>query len=198
MPDFRSLKELLVREIDAFFATLRDKGLKRFMRAFVAAGFVVFGSYELLYRPPQSKSDRLEGEIAHAKTMHDYGEKYGLLRDALTAAYARLPSDADREQWLTNSVRALLDMDQLESDDFRPMRENEKNGLIQQDSTLTLHVRFKQFYALMLHIEGAKPMLHLASADLVKANNISDPSSLGMATVHVDVSTIIPKKRLDQ
>jgi hypothetical protein len=196
--ELQAIQENLAREVDIVFGTLRDKGAKRFLRAFVAAGFMVFGAYMLLYRPPQIKSARLDAEIAHAKQMHDYGEKYSELRDQLSGAYARLPSVNDREQWLSNSVRALLDASKLESNDFKPMRESEKNGLIFQLSPITLDLRFADLYGLILRIENAKPIMHLQRVDIMKANDGGDPTAIGMAKAGCDITTVIPKKRLDQ
>jgi hypothetical protein len=196
--NYQPLLDAFALEVQTVISAIRDKGAKRFLRAFVAAGMLVFASYFFLYRPPQAKSDRLEGEIAHAKKMHDYGEQYTLLRDQLVAAYSRLPSVNDREQWLSNSVRALLDAGKLETDDFKPMHEAEKNGLIFQVSSITLNLRFSDFYSLVLRIENAKPIMHLQRVDVGKKSDGGDPSAIGMAMANADIATVIPKKRLDQ
>jgi hypothetical protein len=196
--DLKPFIEILLREGETVLSTLRDKGAKRFGRAFASAGFLVFGSYMLLYRPPQSKSEKLDAQIKTAKMMHDYGEQYTLLRDQLVGAYGRLPNVNDREQWLSNSVRALLDAGKLETEDFKPTRESEKNGLIFQTSSITMNLRFSDFYGLVLRVESAKPIMHLQRVDLDKKTDVTDTKSIGVALANCDIATVIPKKRLDQ
>lgn len=197
-PDLKPYLEIVLREGEIVLSTMRDKGAKRFGRAFATAGFLIFGSYMLLYRPPQSKSEKLDAQIKNAKMMHEYGDKYALLRDQLVGAYGRLPSVNDREQWLSNSVRALLDAGKLDTEDFKPTHESEKNGLIFQMSSVSMNLRFSDFYSLVLRIESAKPIMHLQRADVNKKTDILDTQSIGLALTSCDISTVIPKKRLDE
>jgi len=196
--DLKPLLDILVREAETVVGTVRDKGAKRFGRAFATAGILLAGAYVLLYRPPQSKSERLDAQIKNAKMMHDYGEQYTTLRDQLVGAYARLPNVNDREQWLSNSVRALLDAGKLETEDFKPTHESKKNGLIFQMSSITLNLRFSDFYGLVLRVESARPIMHLQRVDLGKKTDVTDTQSIGLALANCDIATVIPEKRLDQ
>ncbi|NNN05865.1 MAG: hypothetical protein HKL90_08195 [Elusimicrobia bacterium] len=192
--DIKSLAGLASNELELVFGTLRDKGAKRFGRAFAVAGVIILAAYVLLYRPPQSKSDKLESQIAHAKVMFDYGEKYKALHDLFLSAYSRLPSPADRQQWLTNSMRALLQAGNLESDDFRPSDELEHDGLVFQDATVSFQGHFSDVYGVLLRAENARPLMHIQRVDISKLNN-SDPDSAGIAHVECDLATVIPLKR---
>ena len=188
--------EPLLREAALLTSVIREKGVRRFARAGGMAVFMVFTAYTMLYRSPQSKSQRLDAEIRRAKMIHDYGEKYNSLRGQLQSDYARLPTFGDREQWLSNSVRASLDQGGLVSEDFRPTREQELNGLIFQGASVSLKLRFAEFYAWLLRLENARPMMRLKSFAIAKKTETADPSLIGVVSATCDVATVIPKKRL--
>ncbi len=188
--DLKPYMELLSREIGVVVNTVREKGAKRFGRAFGAAGFMVFAAYMGVYRPPQAKSARLSAEIAHAKMMADYGAQYATLRDELAAAYRLLPRVEDRDQWLSNSVRDSLNVGGLITEDFKPVREQELNGLVFQTSAVTVTVRFADLYDWILRLESAKPMMHLQTLDLSKKTD-----KMGYNSASCEISTVIPLKR---
>jgi hypothetical protein len=188
--DLKPYLDMLGQEINLVVGTVKNKGSKRFGRAFGAAGFLLFAAYMGLYRPPQQKSSRLAAQIAKAKMLHDYGSQYSDLRDQLRGAYRRLPLLKDRDQWLSNSVRDSLSAGGLLSEDFKPVQEQEVQGLLFQTSSVSLNVRFAEFYDWLLRLESAKPMMHLSLLDLTK---MTDKPGYNRATC--EVSTVIPKRR---
>lgn len=188
--DLKPYAEAVMREFEVILGTLRDKGAKRFGRAFGAAAFTIFAAYFLVYMPPQKKSARLQAQIDAAKTMADFGAQFKDLRDQLNAAYTGMPQITDREQWLSNSVRDSLNVAGLVTEDFKPIREQELNGLIFQVSSVSLSLKFSEFFDWLLRMESAKPLMHLQSLELGKKKE-----SVGYNTVACDISTVIPKKR---
>lgn len=188
--DLKPYAEAVIQEVNVLQNTLREKGAKRFGRAFGAAAFAVFAAYFLVYMPPQKKSARLQAEIDRAKMMADFGAQFKDLRDQLNAAYLGMPQIADREQWLSNSVRDSLNVAGLVTEDFKPVREQELNGLIFQVSSVSLSLRFAEFFDWLLRMESAKPMMHLQSLELGKKRE-----NVGFNAVSCDISTVIPKKR---
>lgn len=188
--DLKPYAEAVLQEFNVVQGTLREKGAKRFGRAFVAAGFLMVGAYFLVYMPPQKKSARLQAEIDRAKTMADLGTQFKDLRDQLNAAYTGMPQINDREQWLSNSVRDSLSVAGLVTEDFKPVREQELNGLIFQVSSVSLTLRFSEFFDWLLRMESAKPLMHLQSLELGKKRE-----HVGFNAVACDIATVIPKKR---
>lgn len=188
--DWKAGVEAAGREIETLVVTLREKGGRRFARAFAAAGLAALGAYFAVYRPPQARSAHLQSQIDHAKMMADYGGRYKDLRDQLNAAYAQLPAAADRDQWLSNSVRASLNADGLVTDEFKPLSEREAEGLIFQSASVSLNLSFQQFYGWLQHVEGARPMMRVLSADLQKKRD--DPGRNGATCT---IATVIPSRR---
>ena len=177
-------------EINIVAGALKEKGLKRFGRAAGGAAFLVFAAYAGVYLPPQKKSARLQSEIDKAKMMASYGSRFKDLRERVNAAYAGLPSLADRDQWLSNSVRDSLLVGGLEPENFTPVRENEMNGLVFQTSSVVLTVRFPEFFDWLLRVENAKPLMHMNSVELNKRTD-----RVGYNITSCDLATVIPKKR---
>jgi len=190
----RPYLEIASTELEIVVGAVREKGAKRFLRAFVAAGMMIFGSYVLLYVPPQAKSARLDADIQRAKTLHEYGEKYSDLRLQLLSVYARMPAEKEREQWLSNSVRHLLDELGLVTDEFRPVAESKRNGLIFQTSDVEMSAHFSDFYALLLRVESSRPLMHVQKADVTKKTDI-DPAMIGAMQLSCQIATVIPEKR---
>lgn len=188
--DPQALLNAIGGEVNLVVGTLRDKGAKRFGRAFAVAGFLVFAAYAGIYMPPQAKSARLQAQIDKAKTLADFGDKFKDLRGQLDAAYNGLPAINDREQWLSNSVRDSLAVASLNVEDFKPVREQELSGLIFQASGVSLTLHFPELFDWILRIEGAKPMLHVQMLEISKKRE--QPGLIGAAA---EVSTLIPKKR---
>ncbi|MFI5347853.1 MAG: hypothetical protein ACHQ51_15890 [Elusimicrobiota bacterium] len=188
--DLKPYLDAVLQEVGIVTSALREKGAKRFTRAFAAAGFAVVAAYFGVYMPPQQKSARLQAEIDRAKTMADYGAQFKDLRDQLNAAYTGMPQINDREQWLTNSVRDSLNMPGIVTEDFKPIREQELNGLIFQVSAVTLSLKFSDFFDWLLRLESARPLMQLQSLELGKKRE-----NPGINTAACDIATVIPKKR---
>lgn len=188
--DLKPIGEAIGGEINTVVSTLRDKGGKRFSRAFFAAGFMVFAAYVGVYRPPQMKMVRLERDIRNAKAKAEYSAKFGELREQLGAAYKRLPDMKDREQWLTNSVRDSLTVAGLVTEDLKPVRETEQEGLIYQTASVTLSMKFAEFYDWIMRLEGAQPMLHLQTLEFAKKTQ-----QRGVNGAACEIATVIPKRR---
>lgn len=177
-------------EISIVAVTLKEKGAERFARALGGALFLVFTAYAGIYMPPQKKSARLQAQIDHAKMLADYGAQFKDLRDQLNGAYNGLPALNDREQWLANSVRDSLLVGGLEPENFAPVKESELNGLVFQSSSVTLTLRFSEFFDWLLRVENAKPLMHMNSVDLVKKAD-----KIGFNAATCEISTVIPMKR---
>lgn len=177
-------------EVNLVVNTLRDKGGKKFGRAFVVAGFLVFAAYAGVYMPPQQKSAKLQSQIDKAKVLADFGDRYKDLRGQLNTAYTGLPAVTEREQWLSNSVRDSLSVAGLVTEDFKPVREQEMSGLIFQASGVSLTLKFSEFYDWILRIESAKPMLYVTSIEVSKKKD-----QTGYNGAVAEVATVIPKKR---
>lgn len=188
--DLKPILNAVKLEIEIVAGTLREKGAKRFQRALVVAGFLVFAAYMGVYAPPQKKAARLQSEINHAKQMAEYGEQYKNIRDQLALAYARLPSMNEREQWLSNAVRDSLNIAHLVTEDFRPVREQELNGLVFQSSEVALPMKFSELYDWILRLESARPMMHIQSVSVAKKTE-----EIGKNAVACEVATVIPKRR---
>jgi len=194
MPPFQTQWAALAREVETLVSAVREKGAKRFGRAFGAAGFMIFASYWLLYRPPQAKSERLDAEIARAKKLRENADQYQQLRDQLQGAYSRLPRETDREQWLFNSVRESVEKSGLVTDDIKSVQEQELNGLVFQSLPVSLNLKFAEFYDWLLRLENARPMMHVSAVDISKKGDI-DASSIGYNSTSCSIATVIPKKR---
>ena len=190
LQDLKPYADAVILEFTIVTGSLREKGAKRFGRAFGAAAFLVVAAYFGVYMPPQQKSARLQAEIDRAKTMADYGAQFKDLRDQLNAAYTGMPQINDREQWLSNSVRDSLSVASLTTEDFKPIREQELNGLIFQVSSVSLSLRFADFFDWLLRLESARPLMHMQSLELGKRRE-----SPGINSASCDIATVIPKKR---
>ena len=188
--DFNVYVAVVSDEINVVVGALKEKGVKRFGRALGVAAFFVVASYVGVYLPPQTRSARLQSEINRAKMLSDYGVQFKDLRDQLNIAYAGLPALTDREQWLSNSVRDSLLVGGLEPENFRPVAEKEVNGLIFQNTSVVLTLKFSEFFDWLLRVENAKPLMHMNSFELMKKS-----SRLSYNAVTCSISTVIPKKR---
>ncbi|MDE2489692.1 MAG: hypothetical protein KGM24_02515 [Elusimicrobia bacterium] len=188
--DLKPYVELVTEEISMVVRNVKEKGGKRFGRAFGIAGVVIFIAYAGVYAPPQTRSARLQKEIDEAKLLEHYGEQYDTTISQLDAAYARLPTMKDRDQWLFNSVRDSLDAGGLVTESFKPVKEVELQGLIYQVCDVTLSLRFGEFYDWLLRLESAKPLMQLQTLDLAKTMDSS-----GYNEASCEIATVIPKRR---
>lgn len=177
-------------EVDLVMATMRDKGSKRFGKAFGIAGAFVFLAYWFVYKPPQAKIARLSREIEAASAMSASAVTYKDLRDQLAGSYGSLPQLKDQSQWLSNAMIDSLRVDNQTPETFRPVTEMEVSGLIFQTSAVTLTLRFNDLYAWLLRLESAKPLMHVSALDVTKKTDV-----MGYNSVACSVKTVIPKKR---
>lgn len=190
--DLNPYVDLAKAELEMALATIREKGGKRFGKAFGIAGIMVFLAYAGVYAPPKKKSARLQSEIDAARTLSQYGTQYKDLRDRLAASYAQLPQVKDKDMFLSNAVIDSLKAEGLTPETFQPVREQELSGLVFQASNITMPVKFSEFYSWVARLESAKPLMHLQTADLTKK-----PDMVGVNAVQAEIATVIPKKRFN-
>lgn len=190
--DLQPYVAALQTELEMVMATMKEKGGKRFGKAFGIAGVMVFLAYAGVYAPPKKKAARLQSEIDAARTLSQYGNQYKDLRDRLTACYAQLPQVKDKDMFLSNAVIDSLKAEGLTPETFQPVREQELSGLLFQASNITMPVKFSEFYSWVVRLESAKPLMHLQSADLTKK-----PEMVGVNAVQAEITTVIPKKRFN-
>ena len=190
MLDPKVIVAVVSEEVSIVVGTLKEKGPKRFGRALGGAVGIVLGAYVLVYLPPQKKSAALQSQIDHAKLMANYGTQFKDLRDQVNGAYAGLPSLTERDQWLSNSVRDSLLVGGLQPETFTPVKEADLNGLIYQTSSVSLSLRFSEFFDWLLRVENAKPLMHMNSVQLTKKVD-----KIGFNSAACDIATAIPKKR---
>jgi type II secretory pathway component PulM len=172
--------------------TMRDKGAKRFGKAFGIAAIMIAGAYFGVYLPPQNKISRLQKEIDAARAMSEAGTAYQDLRTQLMGSYGTLPHLQDQQQWLSNAMIDSLRADGLTPELFRPVVELEQSGLIFQTSTVQLSLKFNDIYSWLVRLEGATPLMHVSSIDIVKKSEM-----IGWNSVSASVMTAIPKKRFN-
>lgn len=179
-------------EADLVIATLRHKGAKVFGKAFGIAGIMIAVAYFGVYKPPQDKISRLTAQIAAAKAMSESGAAYQDLRMQLNGSYGTLPQMTDQKQWLSNAMIDSLRADSLTPESFLPVVETENSGIIFQTSSVQLAVKFSEVYSWLQRLEGATPLMHVSSIELVKK-----PETIGINRVAATVMTAIPKKRFN-
>jgi type II secretory pathway component PulM len=179
-------------EFDVLTTTIRDKGAKRFGKAFGMAALMIAGAYFGVYMPPQQKISRLQKEIDTAKAMSESGTAYQDLRTQLMGSYGTLPLLKDQQQWLSNAMIDSMRADGLTPEMFRPVIETEASGLIFQTSTVQLTIKFNDLYAWLIRLEGATPLMHISNLDITKKTDM-----IGENSVSASVMTAIPKKRFN-
>jgi type II secretory pathway component PulM len=179
-------------EFDVLITTIRDKGAKRFGKAFGMAGIMIAMAYFGVYMPPQQKISRLQKEIDTAKAMSESGTAYQDLRTQLAGSYGTLPLLKDQQQWLSNAMIDSMRADGLTPEMFRPVIETEASGLIFQTSTVQLTIKFNDLYSWLIRLEGATPLMHISSLDITKKTDM-----IGENSVSASVMTAIPKKRFN-
>ncbi len=179
-------------EFELLSTTIRDKGAKRFGKAFGMAGLLIAAAYFGIYQPPQKKISRLQKEIDTARAMSESGTAYQDLRLQLAGSYGSLPLLKDQQQWLSNAMIDSLRADGLTPEMFRPVVETEASGLIFQTSTVQLTIRFSDIYAWLIRLEGASPLMHVSNLEVAKKVDM-----IGWNSVSASVMTAIPKKRFN-
>ena len=190
LADARGKLQDLLAEAQAVLAIVRDRGAGRFSKAFALSGALMLGAYALVYSPAQAKMQRLEHELSDARIRAQFGGQYKELRDQLQQAYRSLPSDAQRDQWLADSVRRSFSERGLVTDDFKPVRETEQGGLIYQISPVAINLRFAEFYDWLQRVEASRPLMHVSMVDMRKSNDLT-----GVNVINLEIATVIPKRR---
>ena len=190
--DWKPLMKTAQAEFDLVVGIVREKGGKRFSKAFGLAGICVVISYFGIYKYPRNKAALLTYELDKARAMSDVGAQYKEIRDQLGASYAILPQMTDRDQWLSNAMMDVLRAKGLTPDSVRPVGEAQANELIFQTSTIELTIRFEELYALLTRLESNRPLMHIQNLDVQKK---AEP--LGSNTATISVTTVIPKKRFN-
>lgn len=188
--DLKPLADLAKAELEMVMNTVKEKGGKRFGKAFGIAGIMVFVAYAGVYAPPKKKAARLQSEIDAARELSQFGAQYKDLRDQLSAIYAQLPDMKDKEMFLSNAVIDSLKAEGLTPETFQPVREQEQAGLVFQASNIAMPVKFAEFYSWVVRLETAKPLMHLQAVELAKKSDV-----IGVNTVQAEITTVIPKKR---
>lgn len=179
-------------EADLLITTIRDKGAKRFAKAFAMSAALVAAAYFGVYSPPQAKISRLQREIDAARAMSEAGAQYQELRSQLAGSYGSLPLLKDQQQWLSSSMIDSLRADGLVPESFRPVVESEGSGLIFQTSTVLLTLKFNDLYAWLTRLESAQQLMHISILEVTKKPDLS-----GFNSVSCSVMTAIPKKRFN-
>jgi type II secretory pathway component PulM len=172
--------------------TLRQRGGKRFGKAFGMAALMIAAAYFGVYKPPQDKISRLTAKIDAARAMSQSSAAYKDVRDQLSGSYGSLPLLKDQSQWLSNAMIDSLRADNITPETFRPVIETEVSGLIFQTSTVQLTISFNEVYTWLMRLESAKPMMHVSSLEVSKKQDL-----LGKNLVSASVMTAIPKKRFN-
>lgn len=188
--DLKPLADLAKAELEMVMNTVKEKGGKRFGKAFGIAGIMVFVAYAGVYAPPKKKAARLQSEIDAARELSQFGAQYKDLRDQLAAIYVQLPDMKDKEMFLSNAVIDSLKAEGLTPETFQPVREQEQAGLVFQASNIAMPVKFGEFYSWVVRLETAKPLMHLQTVELAKKTDL-----IGVNTVQAEITTVIPKKR---
>jgi type II secretory pathway component PulM len=179
-------------EASLLINTIRDKGGKRFGKAFAMAAGMIAAAYYGIYLPPQNKISRLQREIDAARAMSEAATAYQALRTELIGSYGTLPHLKDQQQWLSNAMIDSLRADGLTPETFRPVVETEQSGLIFQTSTVQLSLKFNDVYAWLVRLEGATPLMHVSNLDITKKTDM-----IGWNNVSASVMTVIPRKRFN-
>lgn len=190
--DLKVYGDLVKAEFELVYQTVKDKGGKRFGKAFGLAGIMIVIAYGGIYAPPKKKLSRLDRDIASAKAMFDSGGQFKELRDSLTASYSRLPPLKDRAQWLGNATMDSLRAEGITPEAIKPMTENDMKGLVFQSQPVQLTAKFSEFYAWLLRLESAKPLMHLQGAEISKKDD-----RIGHNSVNCIVTTVVPTRRLN-
>lgn len=190
--DPNAILDFVKSELKLVSGVVRDKGGKRFGRAFALAGIMVLIAYAGVYAPSQKKLKLLDREIAAARAMHESGTLYAEMSSALQAVYANLPQIKDRDQWLGNATIDSLRAEGITPESLSTPVDNEVKNIIVQKQVVAMVARFSEFYSWLLRVESAKPLMHVQSVDLGKKDE-----PIGYNSISCDVTTVIPKRRLN-
>lgn len=179
-------------EVQMVSATLKDKGRQRFGRPLAIGAAVVLGAYVVVYKPSTAALRAADAQIAKAKSVAKYAEQYSNLHDQLSAMYYTLPLANDRETWLLDTVRGLLDSDGLVTDQLQPPTEEISNGFAFQTLRVTLsNVKFNDIAKFVQQIDNSKPFATVSSLEI-------DKKDLDDDMVTCEITTVIAVQRMGQ
>ena len=180
----------LQEEIRNTTATLRDKGWRRFSRAFVAGGAFVLASYMLIYSPASAKLEMIGQRIAAAKSEFDSADSYKSLSGGLNAIYSHLPSK-QKGDWLNASVLNCLEEEGVTADSIMPKEDADTpDSLLHESLTVTAGMRYSQLLAVLNRLEHLRPRVDISSIHLKK-----DTQLVGNNQVTLEIDTLIPTQR---
>ncbi|MBI5883108.1 MAG: hypothetical protein HZB91_08390 [Elusimicrobia bacterium] len=192
--DFLQMIRTIQEDVSLVVSVFREKGVGHFGRPIVVGVMLVFASYNIIYIPAKKKSASLNALIKTAQSVSQYAEDYRARRDRLAWAYTQLPRIEDREEWLFKSLVESLKAENIVAQKLPPMTENELGGLITQQATMNSTVKFMEAIRWLNRIESGRPLIHVNSVSIVKKQG----AVIGTTDVNCEITTIIPKKRLDQ
>jgi Tfp pilus assembly protein PilO len=181
---------LVQDEIKLVFSTLKDKGSERFGRALIIGLGLPVAVYMLVYGPADRKLSHLDNDLNAARNTAKYADSYKDLKDRLVYAYLQLPLPKDRKNFLTDSVKAALHSQKIVATEFRPPTDEESNGIVVQNLSITMNVKFSDLMAFLTQIDATKPMIHVSAVEIMKR---AEP--IGRNDVTVGLSTIILTER---
>ena len=189
-PDFKAVALRAKSELDLVVRTVKEKGAKRFSTALMIAGAMILMSHVFIYSPPKKRLATLGAEIERRRSLADSGGQYKAIRESLHRAYKVLPTQAEREQWLSAQVIDSLRVENLTAESFQPPTEEDSAGVFRQSSRLSVTMRFAEFFSWLQRIETMRPMMHVHQAELKKDKG-------GRNVASFQVVTLIPKRRYE-
>ena len=184
---------LFQTEVQIIQAVMREKGTQRFARPMVIGLMMIILAYAGIYAPPAKKMAALQRRIFQAKRTAEFADSYTGMRDKLFSVYAIMPPVKDRESWLTGALVETMKSETIIADSIGTPEEDERSGLVFQRVTVSAELGFSQLMSWLRSIEAKKPLLHVSTIELTKR---SQP--LGHNGVNLNISTVVPIKRLGQ
>ncbi|MBI5624907.1 MAG: hypothetical protein HY924_14115 [Elusimicrobia bacterium] len=192
--DFGGLAKRFQEDLTLVVSVVREKGLAHFGRPLVVGLALVFASNTFFYKPAAKKVRAINAKIVTAQSVSQYAEDFRARRDRLSWSYGQLPRLEDREQWLFKSLVESLKAENIVPDKLPPMGESEVSGLITQQASMGTSVKFMEAVRWLNRIETGTPLIHIQAVSLVKKQG----AIIGVTDVTCEVTTIIPKQRLDR
>jgi len=174
-------------EVKVLKDSLRDKGPKYFARPLALGAVMVFASYNYVFKAPQQAMTTALTELDAAKATSQYANDYQDLKDRLNRLYSSLPRTNDPEAWLLSEVRESLRQEGIVPDSFSSPTDEAGVGYKLVSLTISLTTSYPQLAAWVARVERSRYLMHIKDVKLVKKQK-----PIGMNTVDVSVSTIIP------
>jgi len=189
--DISRYVEMIQAEINIVSATFREKGANRFGRALALGLSLPCAAYLLAYAPANRKLSSLDSVLAMARTTAERADTYKELKDRLSAVYTQLPPPKDRGNWLSDTVKEALRSEGIVPTQFKPPQEEESSGVVVQNLSIVMSVKFAEMMSFLARLEATKPLVQVTSLDLSK----KEEPQLGRNDVNCSVSTIILTER---